>query len=137
MAVDVFVEKVSELAWTTRIAGLRAKGAQPHIVTRFHFDPVLIEAVDGLAFKNIEAVFHDMGFEERNDCSGFKGHDRDVHVVTKVCWVHKSGRCPFPIRFGHDRRRDVLFVGHERFGMGQSFNGLVGLSDPVEPTYGL
>ena len=53
MPVYIFVEQIAKRPRTARIAGLRAKGAQPHEISGLHFDPILIELINRLAFEHI------------------------------------------------------------------------------------
>ena len=59
--IHVFIQQVAEAFRAAGVAGLRAKGAEPHIISGLDLNPILVEPVDGLAFQNIEAVFHHMG----------------------------------------------------------------------------
>ena len=49
VAVDILIQQIAKRRRAARIAGLRAKSAQPHEITRFHLDPLLIEVVDSLS----------------------------------------------------------------------------------------
>jgi len=133
LPVDVFVEEIAEVTGSARITGLRAEGAQPHEIAGFHLHPVPIEAIDGLALQDIQAVLHHMGLLERNDAAGLEGNDGNVHVVAHVGGVDKSAGRPSPVRVRHRVRCDVLFVGEKGVGRCQSGHGLIGLADPVKP----
>ena len=94
VAVDVLVEQIAEFARAAGIAGLRAEGAQPHIVAGLDLDPVLVEAVDRLALQHIEPVLHDMRLGERDDGARLQGDDGDMHVVAHVGRVDEARRRP-------------------------------------------
>ncbi|ENN88845.1 hypothetical protein RHSP_37575 [Rhizobium freirei PRF 81] len=133
MAIDVFVKQVAERAWAASVACLRAESAQPHEVAGFHLDPILVQAIDGLALQHVEAVLHDMSFGKGNDGARLQGDDRHMHVVTQIGRIDETGRRPTPFGAGHGCGRDIFLVEDQRLRMIQSFNGLIGLADPVEP----
>lgn len=137
VTVHVLVQQVAEVAWAAGVAGLRAEGAQPHEVAGFHFDPVLVQTVHCLAFQHVQAVFHHVGFCERNHTARLEGDDVHVHVVAHVGHVDKAGG--FPAAFGARHLDDggVVAVGDEGFRYVQAFNLLVVLAQPVEGDVGL
>ena len=49
--VHVLVQQIAKFTGATGITGLRAEGPEPHEITRFNFDPVLVEFVNSLAFQ--------------------------------------------------------------------------------------
>src|ERR1700750_2598245 len=53
MPVHVLIEEVTEPSGAASVARLGTKGAEPHVVSGFDLDPVLVEPIDRLAFKNI------------------------------------------------------------------------------------
>ena len=75
MAIDILVEQIAEAPRSTRIASLRTKSAQPHEIASFHFDPILIEAIDRFAFEHIEPVLHNMRFSKGDYSTGLEGDD--------------------------------------------------------------
>src|SRR5262245_54430734 len=101
VSVDVLVKQVPEPAWPSRVAGLRAEGAQPHEVALLHLDPVFVEQVHRLALEDIEAVLHDVRLRERDRAAWLEVDDVDVHIVTNVERVGESLRAPAPLRPWH------------------------------------
>src|SRR5699024_10518354 len=73
LAVLVLGQQVAEVARSAGVAGLRAEGAQRHVVAGFDLDPVVVQTVDGLAFQHVQAVLHDVGFGERDGCTRLEG----------------------------------------------------------------
>jgi hypothetical protein len=49
MPVYIFIEQIAERFGSASIAGLRAKGAKPHIVTGLDLDPILIQMINSLS----------------------------------------------------------------------------------------
>ena len=137
VAVDVLVEQIAEFARAAGIAGLRAEGAQPHVVAGLDLDPVLVEPIDRLALQHVEAVLHHMGLGEGNDGAGLEGDDGDMHVVAHVGRDRRSASSPSGLGVGHRRRRDVLLVGEEGSRHVDALDRLVGLADPVEADGGV
>src|SRR5690606_32028596 len=96
------------------------------------FNPVLVQAVNGFTFQNVQTVFHHVRFSEGDHATGFKVHDVHVHVVTQVGHVGETGGAPTAFGVRHDARFHVFFVGHKGFWCIQAFHALVALADPVE-----
>ena len=121
------------------IAGARylCASAQPHIVAGFHLDPVLVEAIDRLAFQDIKPVFHHMGFGKRDNGTRFEGDDGHMHVMTQVFRRDETGGCPLAVCPRHFGRLDLFFVRYECIRGSQSLDCFVGFSDPVKPDWSI
>lgn len=106
--VDILVEEVTEAAGATGVAGLRAEGAHPHEIAGLDLHPVLVEAIDGLAFHHIEAMLHDMGFHEGDHRARLQHDDIDVHVEAHIRRVVEAGGAPATAITENKRLSDVL-----------------------------
>src|SRR6185369_11509766 len=74
------VQQVTEGAGAARVAGLRAEGAEPHVVPGLDLHPVGVEEVDGLALEHVEPVLHHVGLRERDHAAGLEAHDLHVNI---------------------------------------------------------
>lgn len=131
MAVDVFVQQIPERAGACGVAGLRAKGAQPHEIAGLNLDPIRVQFVDRLAFQHIKPVFHDMGFFKGNNPARLEGDDIDLHIMAQVVILDKAGGGPAVLGVGHRVGGDERFVRHKGVGRGPAGGGFVQLANPV------
>ncbi len=77
-------------------------------------------------------MFHHVGFSEGDNRTRLERDDVDVHVVAHVAHVDEARGHPFAIGTRHGDRLDIVLVGHEGLGVGQAFDGLIALANPVE-----
>ena len=86
-----------------RDARLRAEGAEPHEIAGANADPLVVQEVICFSLQHVEAMFHDVGFGERDASARLEGHDIDVHVVADVIGISKARGRPF-VSVGHGGR---------------------------------
>lgn len=113
MPIHILIQQIPKPSGPTRITRLGTKRPQPHKIARLDLDPVLIEAVDGLALEDVQPVLHDVRLGKGDDAAGRKGHNVDVHVVAQVGRVDEAGGGPGAVGAGHGGRAHIPLVGDE------------------------